>query len=58
MPRLEEVYGDGVSSSKLGDDDEKNRGEETEKNSDGVGFIAWPRSKEKPHSSLPMPTRS
>ena len=38
-----------------GGDDEKNRGEETEKNGDGVGFIARLRSKEKPRSSLPLP---
>ena len=53
--RLGEVYGDGASSSELGGDDGKNRGEETEKNGDDADFIARPRSKEKPRSSLPMP---
>ena len=47
-------YGDGTSSTELSGDVGKSR-EETEKNGDGVGFIAWLRSKEKPRSSLPMP---
>ena len=51
-------YGDGTSSTKLSGDVGKSRGEETEKNGDGAGFIALPRSKEKPHSSLPMLARS
>ena len=34
------------------------QGKGTEKNGDGVGFIARPGSKEKPRSSLPMPARS
>ena len=55
MLRLGGRYGDGTSSTELSGDDGKNRGEETEENGDGVGFIAQPRSMEKPRSSLPMP---
>ena len=58
MLRLGGRYGDGTSSTELSGDDGKNRGEETEENGDGVGFIAWPRSTEKPRSSLPMLVRS
>ena len=55
MLRQRKVYGDCTSSTELSGDDGKNRGEETEENGDGVGFIARPRSMEKPRSSLPMP---
>ena len=56
--RLGGHYGDGTSSTELSGDVGKSRGEETEKNGYGAGFIARPRSKEKPRSSLPMPARS